>query len=59
MDQSAAAMECLMPKKATRVVSDTWIQIIAKVPGFISYYWVNAGNGVRISTSVFRFTARC
>jgi hypothetical protein len=40
-------------QKAARVVSDTWIPIIAKVPGFISYYWVDAGNGVMISTSVF------
>jgi hypothetical protein len=41
------------PSKAARVVSDTWIPIISKVPGFISYYWVDAGDGVMISTSVF------
>ena len=41
------------PNKAARVVSDTWIPIISKVPGFISYYWVDAGDGVMISTSVF------
>jgi hypothetical protein len=42
------------PQKAARVVSDTWIPIISKVPGFISYYWVDAGNGVMVSTSVFK-----
>ncbi len=27
--------------------------IISKLPGFVAYYWVDAGDGVMISTSVF------
>lgn len=42
------------PKKAAQVVSDTWIPIISKIPGFIEYFWVDAGNGVMVSTSVFQ-----
>jgi hypothetical protein len=42
------------PQKAARVVSDTWIPIISKLPGFIAYYWVDAGNGVMVSTSIFK-----
>ncbi|MEU7642327.1 hypothetical protein ACFXO2_37465 [Streptomyces sp. NPDC059152] len=25
-----------------------------QLPGFVAYYWINAGNGVMISTSVFQ-----
>lgn len=42
------------PKKAAQVVNDTWIPIISKIPGFIEYFWVDAGNGVMVSTSVFQ-----
>ena len=30
------------------------IPIISKIPGFIEYFWVDAGNGVMVSTSVFQ-----
>jgi len=39
--------------KAAQVVNDSWIPIISKIPGFISYYWVDAGDGVMVSTSLF------
>jgi hypothetical protein len=39
--------------KAAQVVNDTWIPIISRIPGFISYYWVDAGDGVMVSTSLF------
>ena len=42
------------PKKAGQVVRDTWIPIISKIPGFMAYDWVDAGNGVMVSTSVFK-----
>lgn len=41
------------PAKAAQVVNDTWIPIISRIPGFIAYYWVDAGNGVMVSTSLF------
>ncbi|MDR8410052.1 hypothetical protein MTP10_15045 [Nonomuraea sp. 3-1Str] len=27
--------------------------IIRQVPGFVAYYWVDAGDGVMLSTSVY------
>ena len=36
------------------MVRDTWIPIISKIPGFMAYDWVDAGNGVMVSTSVFK-----
>jgi hypothetical protein len=35
----------------------TWIPIIFRIPGFIAYYWVDAGNGVMVSTSLFETNA--
>jgi hypothetical protein len=29
------------------------VPLVSKIPGFVAYYWVNAGGGVMISTSVF------
>ncbi|HVJ57631.1 MAG TPA: hypothetical protein VM574_07330 [Terrimicrobiaceae bacterium] len=28
--------------------------LISQIPGFVAYYWVDAGSGVMISTSVFQ-----
>ena len=28
--------------------------LISKIPGFVAYYWVDAGGGVMISTSIFQ-----
>ena len=41
------------PKKAAKLVDEGFIPIISQMPGFIAYYWVDAGDGVMISTSVF------
>jgi hypothetical protein len=30
------------------------IQIVRDIPGFVAYYWVDAGGGVMISVSVFQ-----
>ncbi|MFI8521531.1 hypothetical protein ACIGEZ_27480 [Streptomyces sp. NPDC085481] len=27
--------------------------LLRRVPGFVAYYWVDAGDGVMVSTSVF------
>jgi hypothetical protein len=41
------------PNEATRLVNEGFIQLISQIPGFVSYYWVDVGGGVMISTSVF------
>jgi len=41
------------PEEAARVVEQGFVPLISKLPGFIAYYWVDAGNGVMISVSVF------
>ena len=40
-------------KEAERVVREGFVPLISKLPGFISYYWADAGNGVMISVSVY------
>jgi len=41
------------PREAGRQVDEGFLPIISEVPGFVAYYWVDAGEGVMISTSVF------
>jgi len=41
------------PVEAGRRVHDEFVPLIRQIPGFIAYYWVDAGNGVMLSTSVF------
>ena len=40
-------------KEAARRIQEEFIPLISKVPGFISYYWVDEGDGVMVSVSVF------
>src|SRR5215470_6071350 len=40
-------------KQAASRVQQGFIPLISKVPGFISYYWVDEGDGVMVSVSVF------
>src|SRR5215831_11641131 len=40
-------------KQACRRVRDEFIPLISKIPGFISYYWVDEADGVMVSVSVF------
>ena len=42
------------PSEAGRQVKETFLPVISEIPGFIAYYWVDAGGGVMISTSVFQ-----
>lgn len=42
------------PREAGRKVNEGFVPLISKVPGFVAYYWVDAGGGVMISTSVFQ-----
>ena len=41
------------PSEITRQVQGGFIPIISEMPGFVAYYWVDAGDGVMVSTSVF------
>lgn len=40
-------------REAGRRVKEGFVPIISAVPGILAYYWVDAGNGVMVSTSVF------
>jgi len=42
------------PAEAGRRVQEGLVPLIREVPGFVAYYWVNAGGGVMYSTSVFQ-----
>jgi hypothetical protein len=41
------------PNEAGREVEEGFMPIISEVPGFVAYYWVDAGDGVMISMSVY------
>ena len=41
-------------REAGKRVNDGFVPLISQLPGFVAYYWVDAGSGVMISTSVFQ-----
>jgi hypothetical protein len=41
------------PSEVARQVQEGFIPIISEMPGFVAYYFVDAGDGVMVSTSVF------
>ena len=41
------------PQKVAKLVDEGFIPIISEMPGFVGYYFVDAGDGVMVSTSVF------
>ena len=41
------------PAEAGRRVREGFMPLIREIPGFIAYYWIDAGEGVMASTSVF------
>ena len=45
------------PQEAGRLVDEGFVPIISEMPGFVAYYWVDAGDGVMVSTSVFEHKA--
>ena len=42
------------PGEAGRRVAEGFVPLVSKIPGFVAYYWVDAGGGVMVSTSVFQ-----
>ncbi|MER6256017.1 hypothetical protein ABT224_32165 [Streptomyces sp. NPDC001584] len=42
------------PAEAGRIVDEGFVPIMRQVSGFVAYFWVDAGGGVMVSTSVFR-----
>ena len=45
------------PQKVRQVGEEGFVPIIGEMPGFVAYYWVDAGDGVVVSTSVFEHKA--
>ena len=41
------------PAEAGRLVGESFLPLLEHVPGFIAYYWIDAGDGVMASVSVF------
>lgn len=41
------------PDEAARLVKEGFAPLLSRIPGFLAYYWIDAGEGVMISTSVF------
>jgi hypothetical protein len=42
------------PSEAARRVNEGFVPLISQVPGFLAYYWVDAGGSVMVSTSIFQ-----
>ncbi len=38
----------------TKLINEEFVPIISKGPGFIAYYFVDAGNGVLATVSIFQ-----
>ncbi len=39
--------------EAGRRVQEGFVPLLKQIPGFVAYYWLDAGGGVMASTSVF------
>ena len=39
--------------EAGRLVGESFIPLLEHVPGFVAYYWIDAGGGAMASLSVF------
>jgi hypothetical protein len=41
-------------RETARRVNEGFVQIVSEIPGFVSYYCIDGGDGVIISVSVFQ-----
>jgi hypothetical protein len=42
------------PREMGRVVNETFTPLISEIPGFVAYYFTDAGDGTMFSTSIFQ-----
>ncbi len=42
------------PAEAARQVREKFVPLLSNIPGFVAYYWLDAGDGVMVSLSVFQ-----
>jgi hypothetical protein len=42
------------PAEVARLVKEGFMPLVREVPGFVAFYWVDAGNRVVVSTSIFQ-----
>ncbi|MEU9150983.1 hypothetical protein AB0D59_10640 [Streptomyces sp. NPDC048417] len=40
--------------EAARLVNEGFVPLMRQVSGFVAYYWIDIGDGVMVSTSVFQ-----
>jgi hypothetical protein len=40
-------------REVARLVNEGFLPVIREIPGFVDYYFVDAGAGVMVSTSIF------
>ena len=45
--------------EAARLVRESFMPQLEDVPGFLAYYWIDAGEGVMASLSVFEDKSGC
>ena len=36
-----------------RIIRERFVPLMTEIDGFVAYYWVDAGNGVMVATTVF------
>ena len=42
------------PREMGRHVNETFVPLISAIPGFVAYYFTDAGDGTMFSTSLFQ-----
>ena len=41
------------PAEVGRIIRERFVPLMTKIDGFVAYYWVDAGDGVMVATTVF------
>jgi hypothetical protein len=42
------------PAEVGRRVDESFVPLLKEIEGFVAYFWIDAGDGVMVSTSVFQ-----